>query len=178
MRRISRVAAFVTLAHVAPSFADCGDMAKRLLGIEMGGQRSYLTQLPSGLSLTPVKQDWKSSGIDVLTGNSHKIQFAQISVYWHKDRIASVIARAQAPTASNLDEALQTVSSLASLQFTHDARSDAYQLPCKDHLSVRARKGEIGRAGGKAGIPVLMLSIDHPLKVEMEKDLRGNTKAQ
>ena len=178
MRRLTQVAAFVTFTYVAPSLADCGDMAKSLLGVELGGQRSYLTHLPAGLSLSPVKQDWKSSGIDVLTGNSHKIQFAQISVYWHKDRPASVIARVHGATTSSLDEALETISSLASLQFTHDARPDVYQLPCKDHLLVRARKGEIGRGAAKPVIPILMLSIDHPLKVEMERDLRGVTKAK
>jgi hypothetical protein len=143
-------------------------MAKHLVGVELGGQRTYLSQLPAGLSISPLKQDWKTSGMDVLSGTSHKIEFAQITVYWHKDRAVSVMARAHGATQAALDEALHTISNLASLAFEFDPRSEQYRLPCHDQLLVRATKGQLNR-----NIPVLMLSIDHPSKGEMEKDLRG-----
>ena len=171
--RLLQVLPFLYFAHAVPAAADCGDMAKRLFGVELGGSRTYLRQQPSGLSLSPMTQDWKVAGIDTLSGTAHKIEFAQISVYWHKGRAVSVLASARGATAAALDEALQTISRLASLQFTHDARSDQFRLPCKDQLGVGATKTKIVRGGGNPDIPVLMLSIDHPLKAEMQKDMQG-----
>lgn len=171
--RLLQVLPFLYFAHAGPAAADCGDMAKQLLGVELGGSRAYLRQPPTGLSPSPMKHDWKVAGIDMLTGTSHKIEFRQISVYWHKDRAVSVAATAQGATPAALDEALQTISRLASLQFTHDARSDSFRLPCKDQLFVQASKTKIVRGGGNPDIPVLTLLIDHPLKREMQKDIQG-----
>jgi hypothetical protein len=123
--------------------------------------------------LSPVKQDWKFAGMDVIAGSTRNIQFNQVSVYWHKDRVVSVLARAHATTAAALDDIMKTVSSLANLQFAHVAREDRFLLTCKDRLSVAATKTKIVRGGNTPDIPVLILSIEHPLKVDMEKEIRG-----
>jgi hypothetical protein len=68
---------------------------------------------------------------------------------------------------------MKTVSSLANLQFAHVAREDRFLLTCKDRLSVAATKTKIVRGGNTPDIPVLILSIEHPLKVDMEKEIRG-----
>lgn len=161
------------LVHASPAAADCSDMAERLFGVQLGGARTYLSRQPSGLSLSPVRQDGSLAGIDRLSGTSHKIEFLQISVSWHKERAVSILATARGRTPLALDEALQTISKLASLQFAHDARSDLYRLPCGDGLSVQASKTQIVRGGGIADIPVLTLLIDHPLKAEMVKEVKG-----
>ena len=171
--RLVHILSFLCFGYAVSAAADCGDMTKRLFGVELGGSRDYVRQPPSGLSLSPMKQDWQFAGIDTLSGTSHKIEFAQISVYWHKDRPVSVLARAQGATSAALDEALQTISRLASLQFTHDPRSDLFRLPCKDQLFVQVNKTKIVRGGSNPDIPVLILSIDHPLKGAMQKDIQG-----
>lgn len=73
---------------------------------------------------------------------------------------------------------MEAVGTLASTNFSYDPRADNYRLNCKDGLLVMARKTQIVRGGDNPNIPLLVLSVDHPLKGEMMKEIQSRQSAK
>jgi hypothetical protein len=160
----------LSIAALVPTygFADCGNITKQLLGVEIGGPRNYMTVLPSGILLkNEVKQEWKTSGIDTAVGKSSELRQLdmQAKIHWHEDRVALVLVFIQG-AASDVSAAREKVLALSGIREFYPQPSDEF-LRCGDGLMARVNK--ISQAGGPQGpVPLLVLLIEHPkLKKEM-----------
>ena len=172
MRSVTAVI-LIALTHATTAFADCGAISERLFGVKLGGPRTYLKQLPTGLSVAEAKQDWKFGGMDVLTGTSQEIDFLQASLFWHEGQVVLVQAIARGPTSESLDGVLTKVSKLAAAEFQYEQRSEKFHMHCNDRLRVTATKGQGAGGVSTPPIQILVLTIEHPLlKAEMEKAVR------
>ena len=162
----------VALLHATTAFADCGAISEQLFGVRLGGPRTYLNQVPTGLSMSQAKQDWKFGGMDVLTGTSQEIDFLQASFFWHEGQVVLVQAIARGPTKEALDGVLVKVSKLAAAEFRYEQRGDNFHMQCNDRLRVMAAKGQGAGGASTPPVQILVLTIEHPLRAEMEKAIR------
>jgi hypothetical protein len=154
----------------APALADCGDLTKTLFGVEVRGQRNYLGNLPPGLVHFDFTRGSLTEGVDVVFGESQGMKFADIKIFWHEQRVVSVIAIAPRPATSAFQDDLAAISRIVGADFVYNDREDNYRWRCSDGLYVMARDSKVVRSAGDVPLSVLLVE-DPKLKREMMIDV-------
>jgi hypothetical protein len=167
----------LSTAALLPAFgyADCGDITKKLLGVEIGGPRTYVKGLPTGISLkNQLKQEWPTGGVDTASGKSSELRQLemQAKIHWHENRVALVLVFIQGP-GTDVAAARERVLAISGVKEFYPPPSEEF-LRCGDGLMARVNK--IGETGGPNGpVPLLVLLIEHPqLKKAMLAATQGH----
>jgi len=165
--RLGFAAILLTLS--ANAFADCGDLPKRLLNIDIGGPRGYLGNVPNGVKIS-FQHNFGDNGMDVMAGSVMGLDINGASAYWHNDRVYMVQARIHGKDASDIERALSTLLSIAKTDFNPDPRlvPKGEYLRCADGLTARILRSQIVRSQSNQ-IPILVMTVEHPkLKLRFE----------
>lgn len=168
---------FLIVAALVPSlaFADCGEITRRLFGIEIGGPRTYLTNLPAGISLYPDKREWLTAGIDAVTGKSHELNqlSLQAQIHWHENRVVAVLATIRGASDSDIASARDIVITMSGTEFRPNTVPPNQFLHCGDGLRTQLVTSQIVRSK-ESVTPLLIVSVEHSkLKDEMQNSLRS-----
>ncbi|HEY5900762.1 MAG TPA: hypothetical protein VIV54_24570 [Burkholderiales bacterium] len=139
--------------------ADCGDITKRLLNIEVGGSRSYLGNLPSSVKMS-FQHNFGDNGMDMMYGAVMALDVNSAAAYWYNDRVYMVLATIYGKDAGDIERALRTVLSIADTDFDPNPRlvPQGEYLRCKDGLTAKVVKGQIFQS---RTIPILVVGIEH-----------------
>jgi hypothetical protein len=166
-RRLAFAAFLVSLS--ANALADCGDLTKRLLNIDVGGHRGYLGRLPNGLKLS-FQHDFGDNGMDLMGGAVLGLNINGASVYWHNDRVYMVQALIHGKDDKDIQSALSTLLSIANTDFNPDPRlvPKGEYLRCTDGLTARILRSQIVRSQSNQ-VPILVMTVEHPkMKLRFE----------
>lgn len=157
MRLIATAAAALLVSSSV--LADCGDITKRLLNIEVGGPRSYLGNLASGMRMS-FQHNFGDNGVDMMSGTVRALDVNSASADWYKDRVYMVLARIHGKDDADIERALRTVLSIAETDFDPNPRlvPQGEYLRCKDGLTARVVKGQVFQS---RTIPILVVGIEH-----------------
>jgi len=151
--------AFVTalsLASPSNALADCGDLTKRLFNVEVGGARTYLTNLPSGIAIT-FQHGVADNGVDMMGGKVNALDF-QGSAYWHNDRVFMYLATIRGTSDADIENAVTTLLSVANMDFDSNIKliQKGGDLRCNDGLSAKIERSQIV---GQSTIPILTVGV-------------------
>lgn len=176
------------------ALADCADLTKRLFGFEIGGPRSYVDRLPTGLSLFPERREMLTAGVDAISGKSQQMDFRSVQIFWHGNRVVRVMAIIQGSSGADIDAAHGRVMQLAGVGFYPKSIPPNQFLHCSDGLIARVVRSQQVRSKDDV-VPLLILSVENPKlmaamkesisvpREEQEQDLiaaaeSGDTRAQ
>ena len=165
---------FVMLLVLASSFAfaDCGDITKGLFGIEIGGPRTYLNSLPAGLSLSPIKQESLTSGVDSISGKRQPIDLMQAQIIWHENRVIWVMAIIRGVSEAEIEDIRSTIIRMSGTDILPKTVPPNQFLRCGDGLQVHIVKSQVF-SSRDSPTPLLVLDARHSkLKSEMESSIR------
>ena len=161
--------AALALALSSNALADCGDLTKRLLNVDVGGHRNYLGNLPSGMKMS-FQHNFGDNGMDMMTGAGMSLDVSSASVYWHNDRVYMVLARIHGKDDGDIERALSTVLSVANTDFDPNPRlvPKGQYLRCGDGLTAKVFRSQIIGAQSKR-TPILIISVENSkLKLRFE----------
>jgi len=161
---MTRTVALITVAVLtlwSNAWADCGDLTRRLLNVDVGGVRNYLGNLPSGLKMS-FQHNFGDNGMDMMAGAGMGLEVGSASAYWHNDRVYMVLARIHGKDDGDIEKALSTLLSVANTDFDPSPRfiPKGEYLRCSDGLTARISRSQIVGAQSKR-TPILIMSVEH-----------------
>ena len=136
---------------------DCSQLSQLLFGIEMGGPRSYLDELPRGLVLGMPRPTANNMGRDSISGMTHGLPLRNAGIIWNEDRVSKILASFSSEYPFELDIYFDYIESLMNTDFLFMERSENYGIGCENKVSINVSRADIG--GGRNRPPIYLLSL-------------------
>lgn len=145
--------------------ADCGDITRQIFNVEVGGLRTYLDNLPKGISMVGEQAFGDGTGVDVMTGKAVGLTLRTSSAIWRNDRVFMFSVQLQGTSEDDIENAERTFLSIANTGFSTNPKSPEIKyLRCNDGLKALITRAHTTAIPGRiASMPVLVLSVNETL---------------